>query len=936
MSKIFKLSVVCTTLLVFSFVFFHILNINKSSADSDNMLVRNSNGKREGIIIPHKNNLPRVLIVLGTRPEAIKCAPLISHLKSNYSSELEVIVLSTGQHSEILKQTLGVFHQHVDIDLKLMTPNQSISSFFTLSFQKISLEFERQGPISMVLVQGDTTTSLVAALAASYLKIPVGHVEAGLRSYDFNSPFPEELNRKMIDSFASLLFAPTDFSKAALVREGICPQHVYVTGNTGIDSFYSLKSTTPKIIPELLQNIKSFKSNVLDTTSSTTTSSSAVESHRIVILVTMHRRENIPHFKEMCNAIKRISNTFGKNVMVILPVHPNPNAKSVVNEVLSSLDNVQLVDPIAYDIFPHVISEADIVVTDSGGIQEESASIGKPVILMRDTTERPEGIYIGTIKKIGVNYLDIVKAMTDAIKDSQNSKQVLSKHIFGDGQASMRISRIVRDFITSKLPDSRECSTQFIQDSIAESVYTQNFLPFEIRKKDLLERSKPKEQLTMQELFSLPSTYVPTRNTSDEFGVTAVVGLYKRTGLVKRWMQALLSQTHQPKVIWMVFFASPKADEIEKEIQEAKLLASSNNISLFVNKGEMQLKYFGRFQLAIQSPTRYLAVFDDDCIPERRFFEAAMHTINTNNYRGILGTKGTPSAEDYFFGPVSGSEHIIEVDVVGGSWFMEREWVKLMFREKMFSWATGEDWHLCSNARKYANIRCFVMPVSPTLETNSYSGDYMNISNNGDTTGRVQGTSEGRSLIIQKETQRGNRLMYSYRGNDQRTAFVFLSNQEEGKTILTMLSSLELPFAIQYSLGVADQSIAQINLDELSKITKIKSFNDFMLSREFDTAQANLSSVAETIYHFDMSIQQQQATAVILVGSSPTPSTLAIATACQINKIPLINFLLSENSNKLIESVSLLTVHIPIEGSNGNLLDETQRSLTETLIKIFN
>ncbi|EFC41069.1 predicted protein [Naegleria gruberi] len=868
--------------------------------------------------------MPRVVIVLGTRPEAIKCAPLISHLKSNHHSELEVIVLSTGQHSEILKQTLGVFHQHVDIDLKLMTPNQSISSFFTLAFQKISLEFEKQGPISMVLVQGDTTTSLVAALAASYLKIPVGHVEAGLRSYDFNSPFPEELNRKVIDSFASLLFAPTEFSKAALVREGICPQHVHVTGNTGIDSFYSLKSLPPKIIPELLQNIRSFKTKHVDATTS---------SHRTVILVTMHRRENIPHFKEMCNAIKTISNTFGKNVMVILPVHPNPNAKSVVHEVLSSLDNVQLVDPIAYDIFPHVISEADIVVTDSGGIQEESASIGKPVILMRDTTERPEGIYIGTIKKIGVNYHHIVKAMTDAIKDSQNSKLILSKHIFGDGKASMRISKIVRDFVTSKLPESSECSTQFIQDSIAESVYSQNFLPFESRKKELLERSKPKDPLTMQELFALPSAYTPATKTSDEFSVTVVVGLYKRTGLVKRWMQALLSQTHQPKVVWMVFFASPKAEEIENEIQEAKLLATSNNISLFINKGEMQLKYFGRFQLALQSPTKYIAVFDDDCIPEKRFLEAAIHTINTNNYRGILGTKGTPTAEDYFYGPVSGSEQIIEVDVVGGSWFMEREWVKLLFREKMFSWATGEDWHLCSNARKYANIRCFVMPVSRTLETNSYSGDYMQISNNGDTTGRVQGTSEARSLIIQKETQRGNRLMNSYRNNDLRTAFVFLSNQNEGRTILKMLSSLELPFTIQYSLGVADQSIAQIDSDELSKITKFKSFNDFMLSREFDTAQTNLSSAAETMYHFDMSIQQQQATAVILVGSSPTPSTLAVATACQINKIPVINFVLTEKSNKLVESVSVLTVRsTPID---GNLLDETKRILTETLTKIF-
>ena len=250
-------------LLIFFFIFVTILYFNLNYND-----VFNINKKRL------KSHLPRIVIVIGTRPEAIKCAPLISVLKNeNYKHKFEVLVLSTGQHREIPRKTLGSFSQSVDIDLDLMTKNQDISLFFNSAFLKITNEFKRLNDVALVVVQGDTTTALAAALAASYLHIPVAHVEAGLRSYDMENPYPEEMNRKIIDAVSHLMMAPTEYSKQALINEGVCPSDIFVTGNTGIDAFYSLQKMVPNTMPKLLTDIKQFKSQ---------------SQEKSVILVTMH------------------------------------------------------------------------------------------------------------------------------------------------------------------------------------------------------------------------------------------------------------------------------------------------------------------------------------------------------------------------------------------------------------------------------------------------------------------------------------------------------------------------------------------------------------------------------------------------------------------------------------------------------------------------
>ncbi|CAF1312679.1 unnamed protein product [Adineta steineri] len=293
-------------------------------------------------------SLPKILIVLGTRPEGIKCAPLIAELKSDYyRSKFQIIVLSTGQHREILRQSLMAFKQTVDIDLDLMMNNQNLSDLFHRIFFQINEQINLIKP-NLLIVQGDTTTALVSALVASYHQIPVAHVEAGLRTFNLSNPFPEELNRKIIDSFAKLMFAPTTFAKEVLIREGACETDIFITGNTGVDAFYQYyKQENPNKNNPILRIIDNFKKNLIDKTRST------------VILVTMHRRENFQYLFDMCRAIKTIANEHNENILIILPVHPNPNVKNVVLKILNNLNNVKIVDPISYDIFGYIIELRD-------------------------------------------------------------------------------------------------------------------------------------------------------------------------------------------------------------------------------------------------------------------------------------------------------------------------------------------------------------------------------------------------------------------------------------------------------------------------------------------------------------------------------------------------------------------------------------------------
>ncbi|CAF3865140.1 unnamed protein product [Adineta steineri] len=912
----------------------------------------------------NNRSLPKILIVLGTRPEGIKCAPLIAELKSDYyRSKFQIIILSTGQHREILQQSLMAFKQTVDIDLDLMMNNQTLSYLFHRIFFQINEQINLIKP-NLLIVQGDTTTALVSALVAAYNQIPVAHVEAGLRTFNLSNPFPEELNRKIIDSFAKLMFAPTTFAKEVLIREGACETDIFITGNTGVDAFYQYyKHENPNKNNSILRIIDNFKQNSINKTRS------------IVILVTMHRRENFQYLSDMCRAIKTIANEHNEHILIILPVHPNPNVKNVVLKILNKLDNVKIVDPISYDIFGYVLLESDIILTDSGGIQEEAVSIGKPVILMRMTTERPEGIYLGTIKQIGIFYDDIIKAVNDELINIKITNQTSKRNIFGDGTASKQIATIIENYFSGKYKSNIQCMTKFRQDSIAQYVYSyRNISSHTIRRNMMINLTKVQSALTLDEILKIPSQYNISKKNEDIFALTAIIGLYKREGLIRRWIEALLLQTHPPKEIWFIHFASPIADKLDLEIKEMRSLfyngsnychewcienkckmndTNNNGIKtncteqciefcmklpsmLFVGMGEMQLKYFGRFQLALQCRTKYVIVFDDDCIPQKRYLEVAMYTINTKEYRGILGTKGTPTSESYYYGPVSKSSQIIEVDVVGGSWFMESEWVKLMFHDKIYSWNTGEDFHLCANARKYANIRSFVMPVDKNDDTtHSFTKDYLHISDKGDTTGRIHGTATSRKFIRDQLWLRGDRLMNSYRLSKP-SLLLFAETQYDTMLLISVVQQQMIQLGGLIHFATSNMLKTDIEMIKIRK--EFQSVHDFMIGRDFNIDPTSITAAAEMHYGFDMVMQGTQSTAVIILGSSSTINMFALVSAAFLRNIPIINIYIQDNivdfrRAEVIMTMSSFTIRTFNNQTFSNLQSQQLNNLLVHLYK---
>jgi len=372
----------------------------------------------------------KILAVFGTRPEAIKMAPVISSLDDTF----DVKICVTAQHRQMLDQVLELFKIKPDYDLDVMQPGQDlfdITANVLLGVKKV-LQIEEP---DIVLVHGDTTTSMATAMAAFYLKIPVGHVEAGLRTYDINSPFPEELNRQITSRIATIHFAPTKISRQYLLDEKVPDSQIYVTGNTVIDALLSkvekarivdFSDTHLKSMPFLKQE----KSDIPR-----------------IILVTGHRRENFGlGFEEICNALKVIANE-NPDIQIIYPVHLNPNVIEPVNKILSNLNNVNLIEPMEYLTFVKLMDLSYLILTDSGGIQEEAPSLGKPVLVMRDTTERPEALESGTVKLVGTNKNEIIKMVNQLLTDSNFYMQMSKAHNpYGDGKASS----IIRDILLNR------------------------------------------------------------------------------------------------------------------------------------------------------------------------------------------------------------------------------------------------------------------------------------------------------------------------------------------------------------------------------------------------------------------------------------------------------------------------------------------------------
>ncbi|MGB4985515.1 MAG: UDP-N-acetylglucosamine 2-epimerase (non-hydrolyzing) [Erysipelotrichaceae bacterium] len=361
--------------------------------------------------------MKKVMLVFGTRPEAIKMCPLVKELKKH--QEIQTVVLVTGQHRQMLDQVLTAFEVTPDYDLSIMKDKQTLFDVTTNILNNVKEVLDKERP-DVCLVHGDTSTTFVTALACFYLQIPVGHVEAGLRTYDIYSPFPEEFNRQATGIIAKYHFAPTLMAKDNLVKEGKNEQFIYVTGNTAIDA---LKTTVRA----------DYHHEVLDW----------AKDSRLIVL-TAHRRENLgEHLYSMLRAINRIVNEYD-DIKVVYPVHLNPIVQNTANEVFKDNDRVRLISPMDVVDFHNLLANSYLIMTDSGGIQEEAPSLGKPVLVMRDTTERPEGIKAGTLRLVGTDEQFIYENIKELLTNNEEYKKMSeASNPYGDGTACQQIVDIL-------------------------------------------------------------------------------------------------------------------------------------------------------------------------------------------------------------------------------------------------------------------------------------------------------------------------------------------------------------------------------------------------------------------------------------------------------------------------------------------------------------
>ncbi|MEY9183890.1 UDP-N-acetylglucosamine 2-epimerase (non-hydrolyzing) [Bradyrhizobium sp. USDA 326] len=368
------------------------------------------------------------LILLGTRPEAIKLFPVINRLKAEANKDIALTVCATAQHRELLDQVLKVAKVVPDFDLDVMTVNQTLDSLTGRLLAQIGEVLERVKP-TRVIVQGDTATAMAGALASYYHRIPVSHVEAGLRSGDIFAPWPEEVNRKIVGSIADQHFAPTERAARALRAESVSKDRIHVTGNTVVDALILAKAMV-EADPQLSSRWDGIKKR---------------HGNRRIILVTCHRRENFGGgVFNVVNALETILSR--EDVAVVLPVHPNPNVRDVFASRLADHPRVALISPQEYTDFVSLLSLSYLVLTDSGGVQEEAPTFGKPVLVMRETTERPEGVEAGTARLVGANYDRIVHETFRLLDDDETySAMARSHNPFGDGRASERIVKVLLD-----------------------------------------------------------------------------------------------------------------------------------------------------------------------------------------------------------------------------------------------------------------------------------------------------------------------------------------------------------------------------------------------------------------------------------------------------------------------------------------------------------
>lgn len=362
----------------------------------------------------------KIMMVFGTRPEAIKMCPLVLELKER--KEVEVVVCVTGQHKEMLYEVLERFQVEPDYDLDIMSQNQTLFDITIRILDRIQPVLRKEEP-SIVLVHGDTSTAFCTALACFYLQIPVGHVEAGLRTYHLQSPYPEEFNRQAIGLVADMHFAPTEQAKQNLLKEGKEEAHIYVTGNTSIDALR-------------LNVSEAYEHEIFEWIGNGT-----------FVLLTAHRRENSGEpFRRIFQAVRRLTETFPE-LRVVYPMHRNPNVRKLAMEILADSEQVKLIEPLNPYDFQNIMARADLILTDSGGIQEEAPSLRKPVLVLRDTTERPEGVEAGTLRLTGTEEEEIYDTVCELLNDKEAyEKMARAVNPYGDGYASRKIADILCEY----------------------------------------------------------------------------------------------------------------------------------------------------------------------------------------------------------------------------------------------------------------------------------------------------------------------------------------------------------------------------------------------------------------------------------------------------------------------------------------------------------
>ena len=376
--------------------------------------------------------IKKIMLVFGTRPEAIKMVPIIKELEK-FPEKFKVTICITGQHREMLDQVLNLFEIIPNYDFNIMKKGQDLYDVTSCVLLEMGKVLKLEQP-NLVLVHGDTTTSMAAALASFYQQIPVGHIEAGLRTNDIYNPCPEEINRQITSRITTYHFAPTELSKANLTKENISDDKIIITGNTVIDTLH--------LVINKIKNDIELSSNLISTIKRSGYNTNRLKKEKKLVLITGHRRENFGDgFINICNAIKYLVEKY-PNVDFVYPMHLNPNVREPITKILSNNnnDNIFLIEPLEYFSFLYLMNKSDIILTDSGGIQEEAPSLGKPVLVMRNTTERPEALNAGTVKLVGTDFNKITKEVSTLLENKELYNQMsLAINPYGDGHASERI-----------------------------------------------------------------------------------------------------------------------------------------------------------------------------------------------------------------------------------------------------------------------------------------------------------------------------------------------------------------------------------------------------------------------------------------------------------------------------------------------------------------